>query len=99
MLKEVFLSALVVVCITTASGFYYTEQTADQEFLVKQKKVYNLLYHTSQPNVVIKDLFKEGLDYSIEANIDSYTNKVRLDHQPLFHYYQFIYWFLYFRKQ
>ncbi|KAG8042144.1 hypothetical protein G9C98_000135 [Cotesia typhae] len=75
MLKEVFLSALVVVCITTTSGFYNTEQTADQEFLVKQKKVYNLLYHTSQPNLVIKDLFKEGSDYSIEANIDSYTNK------------------------
>ncbi|XP_008555005.1 arylphorin subunit alpha [Microplitis demolitor] len=76
MLKEVFLFALVAIYITTANcSFYYTELTADKDFLLKQKKIYNLFYHASQPNVVNEDLYKQGLDYSIEANIDSYTNK------------------------
>lgn len=73
------LLAFVPLCLVTAeasSGYYYTELTADQDFLIKQKKIYNLFYHVSQPHIVNPDLYKEGKDYSIEENINSYTNQV-----------------------
>ncbi|XP_034944552.1 uncharacterized protein [Chelonus insularis] len=76
MLKQVFLLACVTfIAVAAEGGFYYTEVTADKDFLLKQKKIYNLFYHVGQPNLVNQDLYSEGQAYSIEANIDSYTNK------------------------
>lgn len=70
----IIIATLAIVCVV--EGLYYTEVTADQDYLLKQKKIYNLLYHVSQPNIVNLEQFKEGQTYSIEAHIDSYTNKV-----------------------
>jgi hypothetical protein len=54
---------------------YQNEFTADNEFLLKQKRVYQILYHFTQPEIKT-ELYKEGQEYNIEANLDSYTNKV-----------------------
>ncbi|KAK2586862.1 hypothetical protein KPH14_009800 [Odynerus spinipes] len=69
------LAVLAILAFCLASAEYYNVQTADKDFLVKQKKVYNLLYHVSQPDIVNPALYTEGQQYSIEANIDSYTNQ------------------------
>lgn len=69
------LAVLATLAFCLASAEYYTVQTADKEFLLKQKKVYNLLYHISQPDIVNPTLYNEGKDYNIEANIESYTNQ------------------------
>jgi hypothetical protein len=74
MLKPMFILAILAF-VCTVEGFYYSEVTADQDFLIKQKKIFNLFYHVSQPNIVNPEQFQEGQSYSIEANIDSYTNK------------------------
>ncbi|KAL2732724.1 hexamerin-like [Vespula maculifrons] len=69
------LAVLAILAFCLASAEYYTVRTADQNFLLKQKKIYNLLYHVSQPSIVNPALYAEGQQYNIEANIDSYTNK------------------------
>lgn len=71
------LAVLAILAFCLASAEYYTVRTADEDFLLKQKKIYNLLYHVSQPAIVNPALYIEGQQYNIEANIDSYTNKVR----------------------
>ncbi|XP_011506306.1 PREDICTED: arylphorin subunit alpha-like [Ceratosolen solmsi marchali] len=53
---------------------YQNEFTADNEFLLKQKRVYQILYHFTQPEIKT-ELYKEGEEYNIEAHLDSYTNK------------------------
>ncbi|KAI4501389.1 hypothetical protein M0802_003266 [Mischocyttarus mexicanus] len=73
MYRNLVVLAILAFCLVSAE--YYTVKTADKEFLLKQKKVLNLLYHVSQPEIVNPDLFTEGQQYSIEANIDSYTNQ------------------------
>lgn len=69
------LAVLATLAFCLASAEYYNVQTADKDFLLKQKKVYNLLYHVSQPDIVNPSLYNEGQQYSIEANIDSYSNQ------------------------
>ncbi|XP_015177942.1 PREDICTED: arylphorin subunit beta-like [Polistes dominula] len=73
MYRNLVVLAVLAFCLVSAE--YYTVQTADKVFLLKQKKIYNLLYHISQPDIVNPDLYTEGQQYSIEANIDSYTNQ------------------------
>lgn len=71
------LTALAVVAaVGLVTADYNTVKVADKEFLLKQKKIYNLLYHISQPSLVNPTLYEEGRSYKIEANIDSYTNTV-----------------------
>ncbi|XP_072756205.1 hexamerin 70a [Anoplolepis gracilipes] len=69
---------LTALAAIAAVGFvaadFNTIKVADKEFLHKQKKVYNLLYHIAQPSLVNPTLYEEGRSYNIEANIDSYTN-------------------------
>ncbi|KOC69159.1 Hexamerin [Habropoda laboriosa] len=57
-----------------ASADYYNIKTADNEFALRQKKIYNLLYHVGQPDIVNRPLYDEGQEWSIEANINSYAN-------------------------
>nr|AXY94715.1 arylphorin subunit alpha-like [Habrobracon hebetor] len=81
MLKKVFLLAsLAIIVIKADTDFYYTDVIADQDFLLKQKKVFQLLYHVSQPDISNPELFQEGLAYDIGANIDSYSNKDAVNH-------------------
>lgn len=76
---------LTVLAVVAAVNFslvvadYNTVQIADKEFLLKQKKIYNLLYYISQPSLVNPLLYEEGRSYNIEANIDSYTNTVNME--------------------
>ncbi|KYN32236.1 Arylphorin subunit alpha [Trachymyrmex septentrionalis] len=71
---------LAVLAIVTTISFnlvaadYNTIQIADKDFLLKQKKIYNLLFYISQPSLLNPSLYEEGRSYNIEANIDSYTN-------------------------
>jgi len=77
-MKLVFLLATVLLCfynVQNAEGFYNTELTADQDFLLKQKKIYNLFYHISQPDIVNPELYNEGKKFDIRENIGSYTNQ------------------------
>ncbi|XP_043262248.1 uncharacterized protein LOC122403032 [Colletes gigas] len=69
---RLWLLGLLAVPFVQAS--YFDTRTADTAFLLKQKKVYNLLYHVSQPMVVNRDLYEEGQAWSIEANANSYGN-------------------------
>lgn len=55
---------------------YYNTKTADKDFLLKQKKVYNLLYHVSQPAEINYTWYEEGQKWDIEANINLYSNPV-----------------------
>ncbi|XP_011305212.1 arylphorin subunit alpha [Fopius arisanus] len=80
MLKESLIIFTLAALAAADLGFYFTEITADQDYIVKQKKIYQLFYHVSQSNIVNQELFKEGQEYSIEANIDSYTNKDAVNH-------------------
>ena len=57
---------------------YFTEYTADKDYLIKQKRIYNVLYYVSQPEIVNPELYKEGQAWDIKANIDSYTNSVNI---------------------
>jgi len=76
------MKSLAVLVIVVAVSFgvvaadYNTVKIADKDFLLKQKKIYNLLYYVSQPSLVNPSLYEEGRSYNIEANIDSYANTV-----------------------
>lgn len=73
------LTALAVIAaVGLVAADYNTVKFADEEFLLKQKKIYNLLYHIPQPALVNPPLYEEGRSYNIEANIDSYTNTVNI---------------------
>lgn len=76
-MKHLAVLAVVTVCLALAAADYNTPKTADKDFLLKQKKIYNVLYYISQPSLVNPSLYEEGRSYSIEANIDSYTNTVK----------------------
>ncbi|XP_066598541.1 hexamerin-like isoform X2 [Prorops nasuta] len=65
--------ALLAILFCAVGAEYNSVKTADNEFLLKQKKIYNLLYHISQPSTVNPGLYSEGQSYNIEANIDSYA--------------------------
>lgn len=73
MLRQVVFLAF----LASACAFYYTEVKTDKEYLTKQKKIYNLLFHVDQPELTT-ELFKEGTAYDIKTNIESYTNKVMI---------------------
>lgn len=79
------LAAVAVVGLVAAD--YNTVKVADKEFLLKQKKVYNLLYHVSQPSFVNPTLYEEGRSYNIEANIESYTNTVNIAIDQRLHFF------------
>ncbi|KAG7210289.1 hypothetical protein KM043_011833 [Ampulex compressa] len=72
MLKH--LAVLAIAGFYLATAEYFDKTIADKDFLIKQKKVFNLLYHVSQPSLVNLPLYNEGKEYNIEANIDSYSN-------------------------
>lgn len=82
---------LTVIAVVAAVNFslvaadYNTVKIADKEFLLKQKKIYNLLYYISQPSLVNPSLYEEGRSYNIEANIDSYINTVNIQTRILIH--------------
>lgn len=71
----VFLAILACFCQAICAE-YSTEYTADKDYLLKQKRIYNIVYHLSQPEIVAPELYKEGQAWDIKANIDSYTNSV-----------------------
>ncbi|XP_053976478.1 arylphorin subunit alpha-like [Hylaeus volcanicus] len=73
--KMLRLWLLGLLAISFAQAAYYETRTADTDYLLKQKKVYNLLYHVSQPMVVNRDLYDEGQAWSIESNLNSYGNE------------------------
>lgn len=68
------LVVIVAVSLGLVAADYTTVKIADKEFLLKQKKIYNLLYHIPQLSLVNPSLYDEGRSYNIESNIDSYTN-------------------------
>lgn len=70
--------AVVAAVLGLVAADYNTVKVADNEFLLKQKKIYNLIYHVPQPSLVNPTLYEEGRSYNIEANIDSYTNTVNI---------------------
>lgn len=76
MKRMAVLAVVAAVCLALVAADYNTVKIADKDFLLKQKKVYNVLYHVSQPSIVLSNLYEEGRSYDIEANIDSYTNTV-----------------------
>ena len=55
---------------------YQNDLPADKDFLLKQKRIYQILYHFTQPELK-PELYKEGQEYKLEANLDGYTNKVK----------------------
>lgn len=67
---------LGLLAVGFATADYSDIQTADKEFLIKQKKVYNLLYHVSQPHLVNIPAYNEGRAWSIQNNMDGYSNRV-----------------------
>lgn len=72
--SQVWLVGLLAFSLVGAE--YYDTKTADKDFLLKQKKVYNLLYRIAQPALANITWYNEGQAWNIEANIDSYTNAV-----------------------
>jgi len=70
------LAIVITISFNLVAADYNTIQIADKDFLLKQKKIYNLLYYISQPSLVNPSLYEEGRSYDIKANIDSYTNTV-----------------------
>ncbi|KOX67354.1 Arylphorin subunit alpha [Melipona quadrifasciata] len=65
---------LGLLACSLVSAEYYNTRTADKDYLLKQKKVYNLLYHISQPAEINYTWYEEGQKWDIEANIDLYSN-------------------------
>lgn len=78
MKRMAVLAAVAAVCLALVAADHHTTKVADNDFLLKQKKIYNLLYYISQPSLN-PSLYEEGQSYNIEANIDSYTNTVNDD--------------------
>ncbi|XP_076243329.1 hexamerin 70a [Calliopsis andreniformis] len=72
MLRLWLLGLVAVSCVTAE---YFDLKNADKDFLQKQKKIYNLLYHISQPSVVNPSLLDEGRAWDLENNIDSYSSR------------------------
>lgn len=73
------LAVIAAVSIGLVAADYNTVKLADKDFLLKQKKIYNLLYFISQPSLVNPSLYEEGRSYNIEklkANIDAYKDPV-----------------------
>lgn len=55
-----------------ASTFYNTELKADKEFLDKQKRIYQLLWHVGQANVVNSQLYEQGKAFKFEDHMSSF---------------------------
>jgi hypothetical protein len=72
--RLVLLSVLAVGWVSAQAYVppYKKEVTADKEFLLKQKRVYQILYHLTQPEIK-PDLYKEGQEYKIE--VENYISK------------------------
>lgn len=67
---------LGLLAVSFAQAAYYDSNTADTDFLLKQKKIYNLLYHVNQPLVVNRQLYEEGQAWSIADNANLYAKEV-----------------------
>lgn len=78
------LAVIAATAFSLVAADYNTIKVADKEFLLKQKKIYNLFYYVSQPSLVNPSLYEEGRSYNIEANIDSYTNTVNINRNYYF---------------
>ncbi|XP_068986396.1 hexamerin-like [Bombus flavifrons] len=72
MFPRLWLLGLLACSLVNAE--YYNTKTADKDFLLKQKKVYNLLYHITQPAEINYTWYEEGQKWDIEANINLYSN-------------------------
>lgn len=72
----VFVLLGLIIATATASS-YYDKKTTDKDYLLKQKKVFNLIYHVPQPDIVNPEFYKQGQAWNIEEKIDLYTNKVK----------------------
>jgi len=75
----VVLAIVVAVSFSLIAADYNTIKIADKEFLLKQKKIYDLLYYILQPSLVNPSLYDEGRSYNIKANMDSYANTVNTE--------------------
>ena len=69
--------ALAAVSLAAASSVGYTSTTADIDFLVKQKKVFELLMYVDKHVFTDAEFFEVGHHYDIPSHIDYYTNKVK----------------------
>lgn len=87
MLKECLILALAAFGLSAAthSGFdYYKTKTADMDFLLRQKKVYELFFYINQNVIMDSEIYQVGHSYSIENNMEFYTNPVTINLFQLF---------------
>ncbi|XP_012286306.1 hexamerin [Orussus abietinus] len=70
---------LVVFALTCVSLVCAQYAVSDKGFLIKQKNVYELFWHVDQPTVYHPELYQKARSYSIEDNVDSYTNKAAVN--------------------
>ncbi|XP_015604511.1 arylphorin subunit alpha [Cephus cinctus] len=73
MLRYLVVLAAASCCLVVASSNFPTK-TADKDFLLKQQKVYQLLYHVHQPDIILPELYKEGMAWNIEDNYNLYDD-------------------------
>ena len=80
MIKLAIWAVLALALVATAEKSTYekyrTEYTASEEYLHKQKLVFDVLYHFNQPQLN-KELYEIGQNYDLEKNIDEYDDKVK----------------------
>lgn len=72
----VALAAALVAAVENAQEEYQKEYIADKEYLHKQKLVYDVLYHFTQPKLNT-ELYEIGQNYNLVENINSFTDKVK----------------------
>lgn len=75
-MKEFLALALTAVCLAQAMSV--ETHTADMEFLHKQRKIYDLFMYVDQSKLVGSDWYEVGRAYDIEANVENYSDKVRI---------------------
>jgi hypothetical protein len=67
-------AVLAVACVAGEAykPMYQNDYVPDKEFLLKQKRIYNILYHVTQPELK-PELYKEGQEFKIEMG--NYKNQ------------------------
>lgn len=64
-------------CLTTTMADHIPIHVADEDFVSRQKMVYELLWHMDQAEVVNRNLFDEGKSWDIRKNLTLYKSEVR----------------------
>ncbi|XP_043280053.1 arylphorin subunit alpha-like [Venturia canescens] len=75
MSKHTVLVLLGLAIATATASEYYDTKTTDKDYLLKQKQIFNLIYHVPQPDIVNPELYKLGQAWNIEEKMDFYANK------------------------